>query len=408
MDLTLRNAVTAERHDEPFDIGIKDGMIVAMQPCLLPGENDIDLAGKLVTPGFVESHIHLDKSCILDRCQAVRGDLDEAIEQVSQAKANFTEDDVAKRAAKSLEKCILNGTGFMRTQVEVDPVIGLRGLRGVQQAIKKYAWAIDVEICVFPQEGLLNYPGTEELMIESLQSGATIIGAAPYTDKDPHGQINRIFELAEKFDVDIDMHLDFSLNSTPLDVAYVCDKVENTGWSGRVTVGHVTKLSVLPPEKLARIAGRMAETGVALTVMPSTDLFLMGREYTEKVPRGLTPAHILLKEGVTCSISTNNILNPFTPFGDGSLLRMANLFANICQIGKQQELEDCFKMITSQAAVVMNKTEYGIDVGHPADIVVVDASAPAMAVAEISNPVYGFKAGIQTFYSPGSQIAGKR
>lgn len=407
MDLTLRNAVTAETYHEPFDIGINDGVIVAMESGLPPGERDINLEGKLVIPGFVESHIHLDKSCILDRCQAVRGNLDEAIQQVSQAKADFTENDVAERAARTLEKCILHGTGFMRTQVEVDPVVGLRGLRGVQQAVKKYAWAIDVEICVFPQEGLLNYPGTEELMIESLQSGATIIGAAPYTDRDPHGQIDRIFELAGKFDVDIDMHLDFALNSTPLDVEYVCDKAEETGWSGRVTVGHVTKLSSLPPEQLTRVAGRMAEAGVALTVMPSTDVFLMGREYSENVPRGLAPAHILLREGVTCSISTNNVLNPFTPFGDGSLLRMANLFANICQVGKHKELKDCFTMITSQAAVLMNKTSYGIDVDRPADIVVLATSDPALAVAEISNPIYGFKSGVQTFYSPGSRMADK-
>ena len=97
----------------------------------------------------------------------------------------------------------------MRTQLEVDPGIGLRGLEGVRPLIEEYKWAIDLEICIFPQEGLLNNPGTDELMVEALKSGGTVVGAAPYTDTSPHGQIDRIFAIAREFDIDIDMHLDF-------------------------------------------------------------------------------------------------------------------------------------------------------------------------------------------------------
>src|SRR5205823_2203744 len=121
------------------------------------------------------------KSCILDRCR-VDGALNEAIAEVARLKQEFTEEDVAERAGRTLRKCILNGTNLMRTHVEVDPGIGLRGLIGVQQAIKEHAFAIDVEICVFPQEGMLNNPGTEALMLEALKRGACVIGAAPYTD----------------------------------------------------------------------------------------------------------------------------------------------------------------------------------------------------------------------------------
>ena len=102
-------------------------------------------------------------------------------------KQNFQPDDVRARAVKTLEKCILQGTTHMRTHLEVDPVVGLRSLDGIQPLVEEYKWAIDLEICVFPQEGLLNNPGTDELMIEGLKRGCHVVGGAPYTEQRPAG-----------------------------------------------------------------------------------------------------------------------------------------------------------------------------------------------------------------------------
>src|ERR1700685_1478659 len=209
MDLILRNARRIGAEHELTDIGIAGGRIAAIEPQLAAEGETIELAGRLVSPGFVETHIHLDKSCMLDRVQSQKGDLDEAIAEAAKAKRGFTPDDVHARAARTLEKAILQGTTHMRTHVEVDPGVGLRGLEGVLPLIKEYAWAIDLQLCVFPQEGLLNNPGTDELLVEGLERGCRAIGGAPYTDSDPPGQIDRIFELARAYDVDIDLHLDF-------------------------------------------------------------------------------------------------------------------------------------------------------------------------------------------------------
>ena len=145
------------------------------------------LDGRLVIPGFVETHIHLDKSCILERCPLEQGTLQEAIAAVAAAKRAFTEDDIYARARQTLEKAIVQGTTRMRTHVEVDPRIGLKSFDAIRQLMRDYAWAIDLRICVFPQEGLLNDPGTEELLIAACEQGADLIGGCPYTDTDPHG-----------------------------------------------------------------------------------------------------------------------------------------------------------------------------------------------------------------------------
>jgi cytosine deaminase len=404
MDLILHRACLPDRPGELFDIGFDNGMIAEISPSLRADAPTIDLNGRLVSPGFIETHIHLDKSCILDRCQAETGDLDEAIREVAAAKRGFTPEDVYRRAKRTLEKCILNGTTHMRTHLEVDPGIGLRGFEGVLQLVSDYSWAIDLEICIFPQEGLLNNPGTDELMVEALSRGGKVVGAAPYTDSNPKGQIDRVFELAREFDIDIDMHLDFGPDSDNLDLIYVCELTEKFAYGGRVTVGHVTKLAGAPDDRFAHAAKRMADAGVALTVLPSTDLYLMNRHLKINTPRGVTHVHKLTPKGVNCSLSTNNVLNPFTPFGDCSLIRMANLYANICQVGAKRDIRDCFDMITTRSARILRLQDYGLEVGKSADLVVLDCAEPESAVAELVQPLFAFKRGRQTFDRPAARI----
>ena len=405
MDLIVRNARVAGQEDRPpVDIGVERGRIVAIEPGLAADGKEIDVDGRLVTPGFIETHIHLDKSCILDRCKSEKGDLDEAIEEVATAKKNFTPDDVRERAVRTLEKSILQGTTHMRTHLEVDPVVGLRSLEGILPLIDEYKWAIDLEICVFPQEGLLNNPGTDELMVEGLKGGCKVVGGAPYTDSDPPGQIDRIFEMAREFDVDVDMHLDFGNTPEGMTVEHVCKRTEEYGYGGRVAVGNVTQMSTREVPEFERITKRLADAGVAVTVLPSTDLYLMGRHQDHNVLRGVVPVHRMLRHGVNCNLSSNNVLNPFTPFGDCSLIRMANLYANICQVGQRDDKIECFNMVTQRSAKLLNLDDYGIEFGKSADLVVIDNVDQESALAELSVPLMGFKRGRMTFQRDPAQL----
>ena len=398
MDLILRNALIAgEENEPPVDIGIEGGRIAAIEVGLTAEGEEIDVGKRLASPGFIETHIHLDKSCLLDRCKSVKGTLEEAIGEVAKAKRNFQSEEVRDRAVRTLEKSILQGTTHMRTHLEVDPVVGLRSLDGIQPLIDEYKWAIDLEICVFPQEGLLNNPGTDELMVEGLKRGCHVVGGAPYTDSDPPGQIDRLFEMAREFDVDVDLHLDFGNTPEGMTIEHVCNRTEEFGYGGRVTVGHMTQLSTLEVPEFERITRRLADVGVAVTVLPSTDLYLMGRHQDHNVLRGVVPVHKMLRHGVNCNLSSNNVLNPFTPFGDCSLIRMANLYANICQVGQIDDTIECFNMVTRRSADLLNLDDYGIEVGKSADLVVIDNKDRQSVVAELSQPLMGIKKGHVTF-----------
>jgi cytosine/creatinine deaminase len=404
MDLILRNARRVGAEQELTDIGITGGKIAAIEPKLAAEGETIDLGGRLVSPGFVETHIHLDKSCLLGRCNCEKGTLDEAVAEVAAAKRGFTEEDVYLRATKTLEKSIKNGTNRMRTHVEVDPRVGLTSFRALKRLKQDYAWAIDLELCVFPQEGLLDDPGCEDVMLQALKEGADVVGGAPYMDKDSHGQIARIFAMAREFDIDIDFHLDFGLDPAHLDLDEVCRLAERQGWGGRTAIGHVTKLSAMTPAAVEAAGKRLASAGVAVTVLPATDLFLTGRDHDHNVPRGVAPAHRLRSLGVNCSISTNNVLNPFTPFGDCSLIRMANLYANVLQVGSSRDLANCLDMVTSASAKLLNHQDYGIAVGRPADLVVLDCETKAEAICELAQPLFGLKRGVRTFNKPAAAL----
>jgi cytosine/creatinine deaminase len=401
LDLVIRRARLAGTPDSaPVDIGVAAGRIAAIEPAISTEAPAFDAEGKLVCAGLIETHIHLDKSCILERCEPETGREARAMQRVSAVKPSFTVEDVRERARRTLEKCIAHGATRMRTHVEVDPRVGLRGFEGVRALADEYRWAIDVEICVFPQEGLTDSPATEALMVEALRGGARVIGAAPNYDPDHAGQIRRVFELAREFDVDIDMHLDSGNSPDEMDIHLVCALTERFGLGGRVAVGHMSKLSTMPPEPLKALARRIGDAGVAVTVLPATDLFMTGRDQEYNVRRGVADVNLLSEHGVNCSLSTNNVLNPFTPFGDGSLIRMANLQANVCQISQSHRLRDCFAMLTDRSARLMNLRDYGIALGNPADLVVIDATTPEQAVREVSFPLAAFKNGRRTLTRP--------
>lgn len=122
----------------------------------------------------------------------------------------------------------------------------------------------------------------------------------------------------------------------------------------------------------------------------------MGRDQDHGVRGGVADANLLTANGVTCSLSTNNVLNPATPYGDCSLIRIANLYANVLQVDRPAQLRECFDMLTQSSARLLNLKDYGFAVGNPADVVVIDARTPEQAVAEISQPVAAFKNGKRT------------
>jgi len=399
MDLIIRNArvAGAEAGAPAQDIGVQGGRIVAIEPRLVADGEAIDADGGLVSGGLIETHIHLDKSRILDRSSPSPNRGTDHMKRVSAVKPSFTVEDIYARAAASLDTLLINGVTDMRTHVEVDPNVGMKGFDALDQLAKDYRWGIDLELCVFLQEGWSDNPEGDANLVAGLDRGARAIGGAPSYDSNGPAQIDRIFELAKAYDVDVDIHLDIGPSYEKLDIYQVCKLTDKIGWGGRVAIGHGSKYAAMPPAELAKLGKLLADSGVTVTVLPATDLFTQGRHLDHSVIRGVADANALMEHGANCCLSTNNILNPFTPFGDGSLVRIANMYANVAQRGTAEEVAACFDMVSSRPARLMGRDHYGVGVGNPADLVVWDAATPGDVVAKNAQPLYGFKRGRRTF-----------
>src|SRR5215468_5633852 len=221
MDLLIKSARLVTAPESPVDIAIADGKIATIGPNLTTDGESYDAGGRLVCAGLVETHIHLDKSRIIDRCPLPEGRRVNPVTTVAPLKPAMSVEDIYARAAATLRECLVNGTTRMRTQVELDPAVGLRGYEALRALAAEYRWAIDLELCVFPQEGLTNSPGTEELLVAALRDGARVLGGAPRYDSDPAAQLERVFALAREYDTDLDLHLDVGDSAAHMDIHQV-------------------------------------------------------------------------------------------------------------------------------------------------------------------------------------------
>jgi cytosine deaminase len=380
IDLLLRECRLPDG-EAPVHVAIAEGTIVGVGPEAPAAREVVEVDGRLVTPGLVEAHIHLDKALLHDRINATAGTAAEAIRLTGVAKRSFTVDDIRTRARRVLDMAVAAGTTAMRSHVEVDPILELSALEAILPLKAEYAPALHLQICAFAQEGILKAPGTEGLLRRALTRGADLVGGCPYNDTDAVKHIEIVFALAQAFDVDVDFHIDFFDEPEHLHVRDVIDATMRTGWHGRVSVGHLTELAALPvPDQEALIAD-LAAARIGVVALPTTDLYLMGRGDDLNVRRGITPIRRLLAGGVPVALATNNVRNPFTPVGTADLADLPFLATVAAHMGTAREMRMLLDTITTHPARMLRLPDYGLAPGCHADLVVWDAATPEEVVA---------------------------
>ncbi len=375
------------------DVVVAEGRIVSIGDLVPPIAETIDVAGRLVTPGLVEAHIHLDKALLHDRIAEGAETVPDAIRLTAEAKRRFTVDDIRARARRVLDAAISAGTTAMRSHVEVDPIVGLMGMEAILPLREEYAPAIDLQICAFAQEGILQAPGTEGLLRRALRMGANLIGGCPYNDTDAFDHIRIVFALARAFDVDVDFHLDFNDQPRNRHIHAVIDETVKMGWQGRVAVGHMSELAALLPVERDDLIARMAAAGIGVIVLPTTDLYLMGRATQVNPPRGLAPIRPMLAGGVAVALATNNIRNPFTTVGTGDLTHMGFIGAVAGHMGTPAALRDLFATLTVHPARILRLPDYGLAPGRRADLIVWNCEQVEDIVASLPDRALVMKNG---------------
>ncbi len=386
-DLVLRRC-RLEGRAELADIAVSAGVIadVANTADGVDGDGkvELDAEGRLVSCAFLQPHIHLDKVGTLPLLGRNRtGTLAEAIDIAHRVKRASSPREVAERAGVVIRQAVLSGTTSIRTHVDVDTVGGLTPLRGVQQAAREHADLCDIQTVVFPQEGIIRDPGTAELMDTALRAGADVVGGMPHWEPDEKAARDHIgicMDLAERYDADVDMHIDETDDPGSRTLTMLIDATLERGWRGRVTAGHCCAMAAWDDQYAANVINRSVAAGLRFVTNPATNLLLQGRLDREPRRRGIPRIKEMLAAGLTVACGQDCVQDGFYPFGAADQLQVALILCHAAQLSVPAEIDAALAAVRRSAALVMGIHDYGLRPGCTADLVVLDADDPREAL----------------------------
>jgi cytosine deaminase len=373
-------------HAGPCDLALAGGRVLAVASHPTPpgdaagGGAVLRADGRALVPALVDAHVHLDKAFLLaaveEGGESPGADLGAAIAAVARLRGRLGLDQVRRAAARAIDRLVGQGITAARVHVELDPSVGLSLVHLHQALAAEVKDRIALELVAFPQRGL-ELPGMPELLAGAMEAGTTVVGGCPYVDAAPARHLDQVFALAERHAAPIDLHLDFSDDAGRSLLALVRERTRAHGLEGRVTIGHVTTLAAMPPDVQARVLDGLAQAGIALVVLPATDLYLAGQG--EPGTRSLAPWERARDAGVRVAIANNNIENPFAPFGNGNLLQaawLAGLMRRAASPARRRALLDA---ITTAPAAILGLPPHGPAAGAAAHLALLDSEHPADA-----------------------------
>lgn len=348
----------------------------------------VDLENRIIINGFVDGHMHLDKALIGEKVMNKSGTLFEAIEIMSRYKSNMTKEDVKARSRKILDLAYKNGTRFLRTHIDVDHKIQLKSIEALLELREEYKEVLDIQIVAFPQDGINQNSKSQFYLEEALKMGVDLVGGIPAIEEDPIKHMNIIFDLAMKYDVDIDMHIDETDDPKSLIIKDLGEMTIANGYIGRVTAGHCCSLAANEREDILPIINLIKRAKINIISLPSTNLYLQGRGDKKNIRRGITPVKYLIEEGIPVIIASDNIRDPFNPFGNANLLEEVLIAAHGCHMGGEEDLNKLFDMVSIISGESLG-FGYEIKEGKKANFIVLDAVTKVDSIIRQAN-IFGY------------------
>ncbi|WP_344309860.1 amidohydrolase family protein [Brevibacterium samyangense] len=391
-DLVVRNV--RPWGDSPVDVHITAGLITAVTPtapsdhCTSPAEAPrapgpaspavtsasptvVDGRGLLALPGIVNAHAHVDKTWWGKEWEGYGGVMTTpgriAHERARRDALGIPDPDSVRGLLAQMVRC---GTTAIRTHVDVDPGVGLRGVEVVREVFAEYEGALGTQIVAFPQDGVLRRPGVLDLLEQAVAAGADHIGGIdPATiDRDPVGQIDAILGLAAHTGAGVDIHLHDPRELGAFQIELLLDGIEHRDLLGRVNLAHGFAVAQVEPARRAGLLRRMADLGVSMTTVAPL-------RHPEQLPLAELRA-----AGVRLGFGTDGVRDLWAPFGTGDTLGIAWQFARASHLPRDADLLDIVRVATADAGWAVGREVHDLVVGAPADLVLLDAQNPMDAL----------------------------
>ncbi len=374
------------------DIEITDGLISGVHDTGtasrdLPFE---DLGGWLVLPALAEPHAHLDNALIAETVPNLRGDLQGAFEagDAAAAAGKITHEGIVARAVQAIELLLVHGVTAVRSHVAVGGRFGVDRVVALQEAKSHFEGLIDIQLVALTLSPMTGTEGAENraALEAAVEAGVDLIGGCPHLDPDGSGLIENAIAVATEAGLGIDLHVDETLDPTVLTLRDLARQVQKGGFEHPVGASHCVSLGMQTPEVQAEVAEEVAAAGVSVFCLPQTNLFLQGREHLTATPRGLTAVQALQQAGVLVAAGADNVQDPFNPVGRSDPLETAALLV----MAGHQTPDDAYRMVSNAAREGIGLPRLNVEVGSPADLLVIDSESTREAIADqpMSRRVY--------------------
>lgn len=380
-DILLRQGclLHPDRPSEVVDLGIRNGQIAAIAPQIDgTAVTELDVTGQVISPPLVESHVHLDSARTIGNPRWNQsGTLFEGIDIWSDRKKTLTVEEVRDRAVGTLKQQALQGVLFVRSHADVsEPTLtALQGLLAAREQVKDW---MTLQVVAFPQDGIYSQPKNNDLMEEAMKLGADAVGGIPHyelTREDGVQSVHRIFDLAERYDRLIDVHCDEIDDDQArfLEVMAACAIRRGNG--AKVTASHTTAFSSYNNAYAMKLLGFLQRAQINFVSNPLINITLQGRTDTYPKRRGVTRVKELWQLGLNVSLGHDCIQDPWYSLGTGNMLEVASMAIHVCHMTGQAEIDACYNMVTWHGAKTLNVADdYGLEVGKPANVIVLAAS----------------------------------
>lgn len=385
MSLRLTNARV---HGDLTTLHVVDGRLAHEQPC----ERTLDLEGRVVVPGFVDAHCHLDKT--LWSGPWVPNTAGPALQdKIAYSRAERGRWGVPSqpRIAALLRTMAEAGTTHVRTHTDISPEFGLDGCEAVAAAAAEVG-VVDVEQVAFPQYGLLTNPGTRELMDTALGAGLVQVvgGIDPVgVDGDATGHLDAVFGLARDHDAGVDIHLHDGGDLGREEFRLIARATEQHGWQGRVTISHGYALADGTPAETAELVARIADTGIALVTCAAHD-------------DPVAPLLALREAGIRLGLGSDGIRDLWSPWGNGDMLDRAHQLAYRSSFHADADIAHTLRLATTGGADVRALSDHDLTTGNAADLVVLDARTEVEAVVARAERLLVLRDGVAVLDRLGS------
>ena len=384
-DILIQRARLRGRLD-PIDIGIAEGSITEIAEHLEhEADQFIDAGGNLVTESFVNPHLHLckvytrqmmDDEALTGYHTEGMGKAMTTIELAARVKEKYAEEWIIKNVRRALAQAALYGNTHIRAFADVDGKARLEAMKALIRAREEFRGMIEIQVCAFAQDGLAREPGASELMHAAMEMGADVAGGIPwieYTEADIQAHIREIFDLAQEFDRDVSMLVDDAGDAGLRSLEAMAVEAIRRGWQGRALAHHARAMELYPQPYFQKVAALLKQAQMAVVSDPHTG-----------------PLHArvkdLLEEGVNVCLGQDDISDGYYPFGRNNMLEVAFLAAHLLWMTTNREIETLYEMITGNAARAMNLRNHSLEVGAPANLVVLSAPTVLEALRAHAAP----------------------